>query len=151
MTIEETVSSEERFWTEVIFASLKRFDVATAFLRGEASLELYRHLWMEQQDGLRVSMAASTAGHQVHWSARASASKNDRALRRSSAKEVWSCAFLHALSKGAPLLGASGQADDALQRYATMIGVDVSNLLADWNPHSRESWRRSWSLMEQES
>jgi hypothetical protein len=143
--------SEERFWTEVLIVALKRFDVANAFLKADAALDLHRHMWSEQQEGFCISMAANEAGHEVHWDAKNLETTARQRYRTLSAIEVWSAAFSLAWASREPLVDAATLADAALQRYAEKIGVVVSSLLADWNAESRRTWRRSWTLREQEA
>jgi len=148
--VESAIYIEERFWTEMFMAGLRKLDITAALLSADAALQLHRFMWTKDKEGLSASFAASKAGHEAHWNAGGFGTDNASALpfRRSWARDIWSSAFSREWTEGLSLVSAATQADSALDIYARKIGVELQSLYPDGDATSKARWRSVWDLMD---
>lgn len=148
-TVESAICEEERFWTEQLTSGLRTLDVAVALQAADAALQLHRFMWTKERHGFRVSIDASGAGYEVHWSAKGleAGSFAVSQLRKSLARDIWAAAFANEWAKSVSLVAAATKADSALEGYARKIGVEVPTLFADGDAASKASWRSVWDAM----
>lgn len=144
--INSAIHDEERFWTKAVIVALSRFEVPRAFELADDSLSLYRQLWTPQDDEVHLTMAASEAGHQVHWAGDASCVEEQRSQRSRSAREVWSASFMRLWADGGDILASVRSADEALALYAETLGVSKTSLMAHCPEDARAHWRLSWEV-----